>query len=216
MNMQAKVTVVDYGIGNLMSVGRALQQCGAQVTLATDADGIRAAQRLVLPGVGAFSKGMQGLRDRGLVQAIIEHAEQGRPLLGICLGMQMLFSRSTEFGEHAGLGLIDGNVGLLQPRDANCQPLKVPHIGWSHLQRVEGGAPWEGSILAGLRPDAHAYFVHSYTAWPTHDRHRLADTYYGDGRVSAAVRRGNIFGCQFHPEKSSHGGLRIISFEERA
>lgn len=204
------VTVVDYGIGNLFSVTTALEKCGAQVVLSDRADEIAHASRLVLPGVGAFAQGMRGLRDRGLVEPLQAFAASGRPLLGICLGMQMLFSSSEEFGEHEGLGLIDGRIVPIEPRDEHGLPMKVPHIGWSPLLKPSPDTYWKDSILRKLDPGAHAYFVHSYTASPTHPNNRLADALYGGVRIAAAVRRDNIFGCQFHPEKSARAGLRIV------
>lgn len=208
--MSAVVTVVDYGIGNLFSVARALEKCGAQVVLSDKPDEIARAERLVLPGVGAFYQGMQGLRERGLIEPVHTFAGSDRPMLGICLGMQMLFASSAEFGEHQGLGLIEGQIIPIAPKDESGQAMKVPHIGWSPLVRPPGRASWEGSVLAGLAPGAHAYFVHSFTANPTHEADRLADAHYGSARISAAVQRDNIFGCQFHPEKSAGAGLRII------
>lgn len=208
--MSAMVTVVDYGIGNLFSVARAFEKCGAQVVLSDNPDEIARAERLVLPGVGAFYQGMQGLRDRELIDPVHTFASSGRPMLGICLGMQMLFASSAEFGEHQGLGLIEGQIIPITPKDENDKAMKVPHIGWSPLVQPPERASWNGSVLAGLAPGAHAYFVHSFTANPTHEADRLADAHYGSARISAAVQRDNIFGCQFHPEKSAGVGLRII------
>jgi len=208
--MSPKVTIVDYGIGNLLSVARALEKCGAQVVLSNKPEEILAAERLVLPGVGAFSKGIQGLREAGLVEPLKEYANRGHPLLGICLGMQMLFTSSSEFGEHQGLGLIEGQIVPITPRDDSGKLMKVPHIGWSALRKPNAIPSWGNSILSGLRSDTHAYFVHSFTASPVHEVDRLADTYYGDSRISAAVRKDNVSGCQFHPEKSGLAGLRIL------
>lgn len=208
--MSTAVTVVDYGIGNLFSVARALEKCGADVLLSDQPDVIARAERLVLPGVGAFYQGMQGLRDRELIDPLLTFASSGRPLLGICLGMQMLFDSSTEFGEHQGLGLIEGLIVPIEPKDEVGHALKVPHIGWSPLVQPPTRPSWQGSVLAGLAPGAHAYFVHSFTANPAHEADRLADAHYGSARISAAVQRDNIFGCQFHPEKSAGAGLCII------
>jgi glutamine amidotransferase len=208
--MNGTVTVVDYGLGNLFSVAHALEKSAAQVVLTDKPDEIARAERLVLPGVGAFYQGMQGLRERDLIDPVLAFARSGRPMLGICLGMQMLFTSSIEFGEHQGLGLIDGLIVPIQPLDENGNSLKVPHIGWRPLLQPPARASWGTSVLSGLSPGAHAYFVHSFTANPTHEADRLADAYYGSARISAAVQRDNIFGCQFHPEKSAGAGLRII------
>lgn len=206
-----KVTIVDYGIGNLFSVSRALEKCGAEVVLSDRPEGILAADRLVLPGVGAFAHGMQGLRDQGLVEPLREYARRGRPLLGICLGMQMLFESSSEFGEHEGLGLIEGRIAAIRPGEQ--EPgvaMKVPHIGWSPLVQPPARTGWDGTLLARLRPGTTAYFVHSFTAEPAREEDRLADAHYGASRISAAVQRGNVCGCQFHPEKSAAMGLKIM------
>jgi glutamine amidotransferase len=206
-----KVTIVDYGIGNLFSVSRALEKCGAEVVLSATPEGILAADRLVLPGVGAFARGMRGLREQGLVEPLREYAKRGRPLLGICLGMQMLFERSTEFGDHEGLGFIPGRIAAIEPGlDETGAPVKVPHIGWSPLLKPEACRTWDGTILQRLQPGATTYFVHSYTAEPAHEEHRLADAQYGASRISAAVRKDHISGCQFHPEKSGANGLAIV------
>lgn len=208
--MTKLVTIVDYGIGNIFSVSRAFQSCGADVLVTDKPEDVLTATSVVLPGVGAFSNGMNGLRERGLVDPIRAHAASGKPLLGICLGMQMLFTGSDEFGNHQGLDIIAGRIIPIEPKDPEGQPLKVPHIGWSELMRTEVGPQWDASILKFVNGDAHCYFVHSFTAFPEDERHRLADTYYGTSRISAAVAKGNVYGCQFHPEKSGAVGLKII------
>ncbi len=208
--MPTQVTIVDYGIGNISSVSRAIQHFGAEARLTDNAEEIMNATRLVLPGVGAFSNGMQGLRERGLVEPLRAFAASGRPLLGICLGMQMLLTISEEFGEHEGLGLIPGRVRPVAANNGGGMPLKVPHIGWSALCMPPLRQTWDGSILEGMSVRSSVYFVHSFTAVPLHEEHRLADTMYGDCRISAAIQMGNVTGCQFHPEKSADVGLHII------
>jgi len=205
--MSASVTVVDYGMGNLHSVSRAFEHLGARVELTEDAGRIAEAHRLVLPGVGAFRRGMEELDKRGLIEALRGYAASGRPLLGICLGMQMLFDESDEFGRHEGLRLIPGKVSAIPPR-RDSDPRKIPHIGWNGLLKV---ADWTGTLLDGIKEGAEAYFVHSYTAFPADDRHRVAEADYDGFRIAAVVRRDNISGCQFHPEKSGPVGLRILS-----
>lgn len=208
--MTRRVTVVDYGIGNLFSVRRAFEVCGAEVALTDRAAGIESAERLVLPGVGAFADGMLGLRERELVEPIKRFGASGRPLLGICLGMQMLATRSEEFGEHDGLGLVPGRVVAIPSVAADGKRHKIPHIGWNKLVRPGTVASWEGSILSDVPEAASVYLVHSFTLVPDAAKHRLADCYYDGQLVSAAVRAGNVYGCQFHPEKSGAIGLSIV------
>jgi imidazole glycerol-phosphate synthase subunit HisH len=204
------VTVVDYGIGNLLSVSRALEKCGAEVIFAHSAQAILSAERLVLPGVGAFADGMAGLQSRSLVEPLRTFAAAGRPLLGICLGMQMLMSRSEEFGLSDGLGIIEGNVIAIPRTTLDGRPHKIPFIGWNQLSLPKNMESWDGSILQAIRPGESVYLVHSYTAVPNDPAHRLADCDYDGHLISAAVRSGNVFGCQFHPEKSGPVGLRVV------
>ena len=151
--MSLSVTVIDYGSGNLLSVTRAFERCGATTIVTQDPAVIANAERLVLPGVGAFADGMQGLREHGLIDPILRYASSGRPLLGICLGMQMLATASVEFGEHEGLGLIAGRVVPLPTRSIKGSVLKIPHVGWSPLVRVDHG-DWVGSPLEELACDS--------------------------------------------------------------
>ncbi|MDP6884753.1 MAG: imidazole glycerol phosphate synthase subunit HisH, partial [Rhodospirillales bacterium] len=206
-----KVTVVDYGRGNLFSVTKAFEHCGAEVEVTQSAERVMAAERLVLPGVGAFGDAMEALRGRGLIESIREYAESGRPFLGICVGMQVMFDGSEEFGDHRGLGLIPGKVVAIPDTDSDGRPHKVPHVGWTRLDAPDGGPGWDGTILAGLGADDWVYFVHSFTAVPADDRHRLADSDYGGHRISAAVRLESLWGCQFHPEKSGPAGIAVLS-----
>ena len=205
-----QVTVIDYGIGNLYSVCRALERCGAQVTLSSDPRDIETAPRLVLPGVGAFADGMQGLRDRGLVEPIRRYAACGRPLLGICLGMQMLATVSEEFGEHEGLGLVPGRVVAVPNRTTAGAPQKIPHIGWNGLA-APAGVGWQDTLLSDTPEGTAVYLVHSYAVTPDDPANRLAHCLYGGHHICAAIRRGQIVGCQFHPEKSGEAGLRILT-----
>ncbi len=205
------VTVADYGMGNLLSVTRAFEYCGAAVKVSALAEDIASAESLVLPGVGAFPDGMRELRQRGLKDAIKEFCRSGRPFLGICLGMQLMLDSSEEFGETQGLGLIPGKVSLIPSITSDGIPQKIPHIGWNLLRFPTGRRSWAGTILESAHPDRDtAYFVHSYTAVPANDANRLADTFYGGHRVSAAIHSGNCYGTQFHPEKSGPVGLEII------
>jgi len=203
--LNPKVTVVDYGIGNLLSVERALEHCGAEVCVAESPQLIANSERLLLPGVGAFGNGMDELTQRGLVDPIREYAASGRPLLGICLGMQLLFDGSDEFGASKGLGLIRGWVRKL-PELAG---IKLPHVGWSPVSQVTGLA-WAGTLLEAMNDGENMYFVHSYHSVPQERREWLACTHYGDFEFCSVVRSANVSGCQFHPEKSGEAGLQII------
>jgi glutamine amidotransferase len=203
--MSVSVTMLDYGVGNLHSVAKALRESGADVLVTNRPEDVRRAERLVLPGVGAFADGMARLEKNGLSDAVGDFFETQRPLLGICLGMQMLFDESEEFGTHSGLGVIPGRVVGIPLRLG----FKVPHIGWSRIHPCPQSS-WQGTVLADTHPGTRVYFVHSFSAVPECELDRLADTNYGSFRVSAAVQRGNVIGCQFHPEKSGEVGLTML------
>lgn len=205
-----QISIVDYGLGNIFSVSRAFEHFGCQVNLVSHPDEIDDAKALVLPGVGAFANGMEGLQKRNLMDAIQDFAYQGKPLLGICLGMQLLFTRSLEFGEHYGLNLIPGDIMPINAIDGDGRALKVPHIGWSSLVKPSQNTAWENTILQNIHVTDSVYFVHSFSAVPANDENRLADCRYGDFNISAVVAHQNIYGCQFHPEKSGLVGLQII------
>ena len=212
-----KVTVLDYGIGNLLNVVRALAHCGATVRVATNAsDTMQAGElpdRMVLPGVGAFGDAMDELRLRGLDDVVKRFAATERPFMGICVGAQLLFDVGEEHssgGEHAGLGLIPGRVQPVPAMTPNGQSLRIPHIGWSALQLPPARTDWHDTPLAGVAPGEPVYFVHSFAPVPTHEAHRLADTNYQGVRICAAVARGSVYGCQFHPERSAGAGLGIL------
>ena len=208
---QPKVTLIDYGLGNLLSVQRGLEYCGAVVNISSDPKEILTASRVVLPGVGAFADGMSALRSLGLISAIHELASRNVPLLGICLGMQLLLDESEEFGLTKGLGLIPGKVVPVPSSSLSGLNLKIPHIGWSPLHFPDIRANWEGTLLQDNQDGDSVYFVHSYMAVPQDVSNRLADCFYGGYKISAAIERGNITGCQFHPEKSGPVGLKILS-----
>jgi len=207
--MNKNVTLIDYGIGNLLSVIRAFEYCGAVVNLATTPAEVEVAQRLVLPGVGAFADGMQGLREKELIEPIQRYAKSGRPLMGICLGMQMLATTSEEFGEQAGLNIIPGIVKAIPKVSVDDKVLRIPHIGWSNLLCPEQMS-WSGSVLADITENSSFYLVHSFMVQPDDKKHLLAYCVYGGHRISAVIRRGAVYGCQFHPEKSGRHGLAII------
>jgi glutamine amidotransferase len=208
--MTKPVVIVDYGIGNLFSVTRAFESQGATVRLTTDGSGIEQAERVVLPGVGAFEDGMKGLRQRGQIEPIKRYIASGRPFLGICVGMQLLLDIGEEFGEHAGLGIIPGRVKAIPATGADGKPHRIPHIGWNDLVAPPHGPAWEGGLLAGLPARPSVYFVHSFAPVPADEKHRLADCLYDGRQISAVICSGNVYGCQFHPEKSGPVGLRIV------
>jgi imidazole glycerol-phosphate synthase subunit HisH len=208
--MPNSVAVVDYGAGNLLSVARAFENAGADVHLVSEPNAVLAAERLVLPGVGAFGDGMAELHARGLGDAIKRWVENERPLLGICLGMQMLMEFSEEFGNHAGLGLVEGGVTAIPRANVTGVRHKVPHIGWNEL--LPGSTEdWRATILERTSPGEAVYFVHSFEAQPQRPAHRLAECNYNGLRLAAVISSGLVYGCQFHPEKSGPTGLRIIS-----
>jgi glutamine amidotransferase len=195
------IVIVDYGMANLRSVQKAFEQVGCAATITSDPDAVRGAARLVLPGVGAFRDAIARLRETRLDTAIADHIRTGRPFLGICLGLQLLFTRDHEDGLHEGLGIFEGDV----VRFSNEDGLKVPHMGWNTLRFPRPDCP----LFAGLPPDPAVYFVHSYYAVPT-DTSIIAATSDYPRPFAAAVWRDNVFAVQFHPEKSQRVGLQMI------
>jgi imidazole glycerol-phosphate synthase subunit HisH len=204
------VAVVDYGVGNLLSVRRALEHCGATVVVTDDHEVLRRAPRVILPGVGAYANAMSELRVRGLDEVVQDIARGGAPLLGICLGMQMLLDESEEFGTTAGLGLIPGKVVPVPATTTSGDSQKIPHIGWNALVAAPGGASWAATLLGRTKPGEAVYFVHSFMAQPADPTHRIADCFYGGVAISAVIGHRNVFGCQFHPEKSGAVGLNML------
>ena len=194
-----RVAIIDYGVGNLRSVEKAFAAAGAEAVVTGDERVLRAAESLVLPGVGAFAACMKGLKERGFDALVRERVGEGTPLLGVCVGMQMLFEESEEFGLTKGLGLLRGRVRRFEG------DLLVPHVGWN---RVRFRAP-SHPLAAGLAGEAYFYFVHSYYCAAEDPRDVLAETEYGAGYPSV-VARANVCGVQFHPEKSQAAGLRLL------
>ena len=205
-----EIVVIDYGLGNLLSVQRGLEHCGAKVTVTSDHDAILAAPRVVLPGVGAFAGGMGELKNRGLDVVVQELAARGVPLLGICLGMQMLLDESDEFGVTKGLGLIPGRVIPIPATTSDGRPHKIPFIGWNALAYPKGRQNWQGTLLQAIKPGEAVYFVHSFMARPANHDHCIAESCYGGVPITAVIENGNVFGCQFHPEKSGEVGLKVL------
>lgn len=209
--MSDQITLLDYGMCNLLNVARAFEHCGADVTITEDSSIALAAEKLVVPGVGAFRDSIREVEARGFDDAIKRFVDTGRPFLGICVGMQMLFEASEEFGDHPGLGIIGGSVMALPKLTIDGVIQRIPHIGWNHLTVPENGQSWHGSLLETFEGRYPAvYFVHSFAAVPTDPSVRLADTIYGGHRVCAAIQRDNIMATQFHPERSGEIGLDIL------
>lgn len=191
------IAIIDYGMGNLHSVSKALERLGCEAVVTSSPEEILAADGAILPGVGAFGDAMSNLRETGLDAVVKEYAATGKPLLGICLGMQLLFDQSEEHGKHEGLGLLPGRVVRFQG------DFKVPHMGWNELTFTQ-----PSPLFEGLEP-GHVYFVHSYHALPERREDLLATTDYHQP-VTAIVGRGSVYGMQFHPEKSGELGMALL------
>ena len=196
------VGIVDYGVGNLFSLRSSLEAIGADAFVSSNPEELKKADRILLPGVGAFGDAAKKLRDSGLADFIIEEAKGGKPLLGICLGMQLLFEKSLEYGEHEGLGLIEGEIRPIA--DVIPKDYKIPHIGWNALHFEKTDCP----LFRYLKEGDHVYFVHSFYA--TNCKNAVVATSEYGAPLTAAVAKNNVFGCQFHPEKSGAVGLNIL------
>ncbi len=196
------VGIVDYGVGNLFSLVSSFAAIGAEAAASGDPDFLLGADRLVLPGVGAFGDAAAALRRSGLQEVVLEAAKKGTPLLGVCLGMQLLLEKSYEYGEHPGLGLIPGQVRPIA--EVISPELKIPHIGWNALHFVNGPCP----LFRDLREGEYVYFVHSYAGTGCGTATAAVTEY--SAPLTAAVWKDNVYGCQFHPEKSGPVGLRIL------
>lgn len=209
--MPKTVTIIDYGLGNLFSISRAISYIGAEPLVSGDPETVAGARLLILPGVGAFGEGIANLRERGLDEAIRRAAlENKAPFLGICLGMQLLMTVSEELGLHKGLGLIQGRVVRFPDPPPEGPGYKIPHIGWNELRMPEGLKGWDGTVLHGTREGDSMYFVHSYVPMPENPAYTLAETTYGRLTFCSVVRNNNIYGFQFHPEKSGKSGLNLL------
>ena len=200
MSAGARIAVLEYGMGNLRSVEKALEHVGATAIVTDDQAAVRDADGLILPGVGAFPRAMERVRERGLDELIAERVDAGVPVLGICLGLQLLFEASTELGGGRGLGLLAGTVDELR-----APGLKVPHIGWEAVR-------WEreSRLVEGIESGTPFYLVHSFVVRPSDPADVLGSASYGE-RFACATERDNVFGVQFHPEKSSAAGLRLLA-----
>ncbi len=196
------LSIVDYGVGNLFSLKSSFDAIGVDAVVTGDAEEIRKSDRIILPGVGAFEDAARKLKESGLGKTVKEEAEKGKPIMGICLGMQLLFEKSFEYGEHEGLGLIKGNIKPIA--DVIPKDLKIPHIGWNSLEFKNEKSP----IFKYINEGDFVYFVHSFYGADC-DENVIAVAEYGVP-LTAAVARNNVYGCQFHPEKSGNTGLNIL------
>ena len=201
-----RIVLVDYGIGNVKSIINAFENQGEKIFLSRDRDIILGADGVVLPGVGAFSHGMNNLNKYGLVDILKDYVKTGKPLLGICLGMQMLLEESEEFGITKGIGLIKGKVIKLPVEQTN--KVKLPHISWSEIQikKIE----WKNTILTDIEIGSDMYFVHTFVAKPHNEDEVLSTAEYSGVELCSSLKKDNVYGCQFHPEKSAKHGLTII------
>lgn len=205
--MTLDVAIVDHSLGNLFSVKQACVHVGLSAEITADSSEIDDARAVILPGVGAFEDAMATLKRRDLIKPVLEAAASGRPLLGICLGFQLLMSSSEEFGVHEGLDLMPGRVIRFDERDLDAR-LKVPQIGWN---RIFAEKAWSGSLLDGIKDGESMYFLHSYYVVPDDSDLSFSSTQYGAHRYCSVAAKANVFGCQFHPEKSGREGLKIYA-----
>lgn len=208
---EPRAAVVDYGMGNLYNVARACDHVGIETAVTADPDRIRRADLAILPGVGAMPDAMDELNRSGLSDALRDRVREGRPLIGICLGLQLLMEHGTEFRDHAGLGIIPGRVVRFPDTDAAGASLRVPHIGWSAVRRAPRSGTWDRSPLAALADGALQYFVHSYYVVPDDPSHVAAVSSYGGIEFCSVVALDGVFACQFHPERSGRDGLALYA-----
>jgi imidazole glycerol-phosphate synthase subunit HisH len=202
-----RICVIDYDLGNVKSILMGLKKVGAHPVLSKEEDEILSSDAVVLPGVGAFNVGMENLKKYALIEKISRFVRTGKPLLGICLGMQLLMDEGEEFGYSKGLGLLRGKVTKLSLKEGHKE--RIPHVGWNMIDEPEESR-WRGTILNGLEAKSGVYFVHSFRAEPADPGDILSTTFYGGKHFCSSVHKGNIYGCQFHPEKSAAVGLRIL------
>ena len=202
-----KIVIIDYGIGNVKSIMNAFKKNNITPVLSNQASEIMSADGVILPGVGAFARGMNNLNKLNLVSILRKYTDTGKPFMGICLGMQMLLDESEEFGNTKGLGVISGKVIKLPTQ--NNQHEKLPHVSWNEIEKKN--IEWDNTILDKIERKTNAYFVHSFVADPINKDEILSTTEYSDYRFCSSIKKGNIYGCQFHPEKSGKSGLKILN-----
>jgi glutamine amidotransferase len=203
------VAIVDYGLGNLFSVEQACAFVGLNSTITNSKKAILAADAVILPGVGAYGDAMLTLRRLDLVNVLRDIAESAKPLVGICLGLQLLMTESYEFGRHKGLGIIEGPVVSFDAPKEKERTLKVPHIGWNRIFQPANGLRWHGTLLDRIEEGEYMYFVHSYTVQPQDSNVILSTSHYGHIVFCSSFQHHNVFGCQFHPERSGPEGIKI-------
>ncbi len=197
------IAIIDYGVGNLFSLKSSLSHIGAEAIVTNDTEVIRKADKIILPGVGAFGDAIEKLKSSGMADIVCDEAKKGKPILGICLGMQLLFEKSFEYGEYEGLGLIEGEIRPI--KDDVAEGVKIPHMGWNSLSFGEK----KNEIFKFLTDGDFVYFVHSFYGTKCKDS-TIATSEYGGACITAAVAKDNVYGCQFHPEKSGETGLSIL------
>lgn len=209
--MKRVISIIDCGIGNLLSVKNWLSHVGVVGKVIKEPEDMRNAETLILPGVGAFYGGMDGLKKHRIIEPIKEFVKTGNPFLGICLGMQMLMEESEEFGRCEGLGIIPGRVEPIPNIKENGQPHKIPHIGWNSIHStMNKNKMWDERFEDSILDNKNFYFLHSFRVVPSDDAYRVADSYYNGRRICAIIGKDNVFGCQFHPEKSGENGLMLL------
>jgi len=210
---RVRVVIIDYGLGNLYSVKQACAHSGLQAEITSALSDVMAADAVILPGVGAFGDAMATLRQLNLDTGIREFVASGKPLLGICLGMQLLMSESHEFGRHDGLGIVPGRVVRLDGAAVGPRRFKVPQIGWNAIHKARSASeqpdPWQGTLLDGVADGEPMYFIHSYVVEPSDPQVVLSSSLYGSLQFCSSLRYGNVMACQFHPERSGPRGLDV-------
>ena len=207
-----KVTIVDYGLGNLFSVQHAFLHLGQQTEVTSDKKKIEEADAIILPGVGAFGEAMKNLEAMDLVEPIKNFVATGKPFLGVCLGMQLLFEESEEFGTSKGLGIIPGYIKKFNHHTTQNNAVRVPQIAWNKIEKPANSPhDWNNTVLKNVKEGEYMYFVHSYYATPSHKNHVLTETNYDGFSYCSSVLKNNVFAAQFHPEKSAQEGLKIYT-----
>jgi glutamine amidotransferase len=206
--MDKKIVILDYNMGNMFSVKNAFLSFGAETNISSDKEDVMNSDALIIPGVGAFGEAMENLKRMGLIAPILEYYNSGRPIMGICLGLQLLFEGSEEFGYNKGLGIIKGTVNKFNRTEGS--RLKIPHMGWNKIHNSRTDKIWKDSPLKHVQGDGFMYFVHSYFVKPDDEGILLSTTEYSGTTFCSSIVTDNVFACQFHPEKSGHVGINIF------